>query len=85
MSTSRWGRSRSASAPAEPVLLRFRDFVDGAFARLFVTRYRPSTRERYDALFRQTVMSFVGEMKLAAIDAAALRGYAAMLSPRRCR
>ncbi|MBL8741950.1 MAG: site-specific integrase [Myxococcales bacterium] len=63
--------------------LTFRGFVDGAFARLFMPRYRPSTRERYHALMRQTVMGFFGEMKLAAIDAAALRGYAAMLSAKK--
>jgi hypothetical protein len=59
-------------------------FGEGAFARLFMPRYRPSTRERYDALLRQSVMSFFGEMKLVAIDAAARRGYAAMLSAK-CR
>ena len=73
----------AATAAALPVQLRFRDFVDGTFAKLFMPRYRPSTRERYDALLRQSVMSFFGEMKLAAIDAAALRGYAAMLSAKK--
>ncbi len=69
-----------AAAVVKPVQLRFREFVDGAFARLFMPRYRPSTRERYEALLRQSVRCFFGEMKLVAIDAAALRGYAAMLS-----
>ncbi len=73
----------TAAAMAEPGQLSFRDFVDGAFARLFMPRYRPSTRERYEALLRQTVMSFFGGMRLAAIDAAALRGYAAMLSAKK--
>jgi len=72
-----------AAAIAEPVLLSFRDFVDGRFAELFMPRYRPSTRERYEALFRQRVLSFFGAMKLVAIDAAALRGYAAMLSAKK--
>ncbi len=65
-------------APAED--RRFKTFVEGPFRQLFVPRYRPSTRERYDALFCQTVTAFFGEMALAEIDGTALRRYAAMLT-----
>jgi len=71
----------AAAAPEQPPEdRRFSAFVDGSFRKLFMPRYRPSTRERYDALFRQTVMAFFGEMKLEAIDGNALRAYAAMLT-----
>ena len=71
----------AAAAPEQPPEdRRFSAFVDGSFRKLFMPRYRPSTRERYDALFRQTVMAFFGDMKLEAIDGNALRAYAAMLT-----
>lgn len=71
-------------SPAEPATaaLTFRSFVEGSFRELYMPRYRPSTRERYAALFRQSVLEFFGHLELDRVDGTRLRAFAAQLSSR---
>ncbi len=65
-------------------VLTFRAFVEGTWRMEWATRYRPSTRQRYDALLdKQGIMATFGRMKLDEIDAAAVTAYAARLVGRK--
>lgn len=58
----------------------FRAFVEGVWREQWAPRYKPSTRERYDALLNdQGLLAAFGRMHLDEIDAAAVTAYAAKL------
>ncbi len=61
----------------------FATFVDGTFRRLYMPRYRPSTRVRYEALLKQGILDTFGAKRLDAIDAALLRAFVASLQERK--
>jgi integrase len=61
----------------------FRAFVEGAWRKQWATRFKPSTRERYNALLDdQGILDTFGRMRLDAIEAGAVTMYAAELRAR---
>ncbi len=60
----------------------FRQFVEGDFERLFMPRYRPATRVRYTAVFRQGLLDALGSKRLDEIGTPAFRAYGAELANR---
>jgi integrase len=64
----------------------FAEFVDGDFTSLFMPSYRPSTRQRYEDLLRQSVRGFFGPTVLAKVDQKLIdrqfRTFAALLGKR---
>lgn len=70
-----------ATRPAAPT---FRDFVEKKFVPLYMPAHcRPSTRERYNALFKQGLLDFFGAKRMDAPWSAELRGYEAILAARK--
>jgi integrase len=61
----------------------FRTFVEGAFTQLYMPRYRPATRARYEALLEQGILAAFGSKRLDAIETAALRAFVAGLQGRK--
>ncbi|GAC1539749.1 MAG: site-specific integrase [Polyangiales bacterium] len=62
--------------------LTFIRFVEGDFTALFMPKYRPATRVRYEALLRQGLLGALGSLHLDQIGPAEIRGYAARLIAR---
>src|SRR5271166_3153152 len=60
----------------------FDAFADESFMLLFMPRYRPSTRARYQALLGQGVRDTFGDKHLDTIDTQTLRAYVADLQRR---
>ncbi len=54
-----------------------RDFVAGQFETVYMPRYRPSTRTRYRALLRQSIVPAFGRTRLDDIEAMGARRFAA--------
>lgn len=68
------------SAPANKKKAHtFGVFVETTFEKIFLPRYRPSTRDRYRALLRQGVLEHFGAMTLNSIGVMEIRSYAAQL------
>jgi integrase/recombinase XerC len=63
--------------------LTFRAFVEGMFTRLYMPRYRPATRVRYEALLKQGVLDAFGSQRLDRIDTPGLRAFVAELLERK--
>jgi integrase len=61
----------------------FATFVEDTFARLYMPRYRPATRVRYQALLRQGILDEFGARRIDSIATAALRAYVATLQERK--
>jgi len=61
----------------------FGAFVEGTFRRLYLPRYRPATRGRYEALLKQGVLDAFGAMRLSDVGTMAIRGFAARLCERK--
>ncbi len=59
-----------------------RDFAAGQFETVYMPRYRPSTRTRYRALLRQSILAAFGSTRLDDIEAMAVRRFAAGLMTR---
>jgi integrase len=87
-------RAHETGSPEEPVAsaaiaktaaraLTFAAFVDGIFSEVFMPKYRPSTRGRYEDLLRQGIREHFGPLRLDAIDGMTFRGYAAKLQRRK--
>lgn len=67
---------------ARPATPTFREFVEGSFTALVMPRFRPATRVRYEALFRQGLLDHFGAMRLDAIGPDAVHSFAAKLATR---
>jgi len=77
-------RAMETGTVAAPELApTFQTFVEGTFTRLYMPRYRPSTRVRYTALLGQGILARFGKMRLDAIAAPQVRAYVAELQERR--
>ncbi len=61
----------------------FAAFVDDAFEKLFMPRYRPATQVRYRALLRQGLLGHFGKLALEDVGAMDVRAFAATLQARR--
>ncbi len=57
-------------------------FAEGSFTKLFLPKYRPATRVRYQALLRQGLLGALGKRPLDEIGAAHFRAFAADLEGR---
>ena len=57
-------------------------FFSGTFKTIALTEFRPATRERYEALWRQGIGAHFGAMNLADITTNDIRDYAAKLLER---
>ncbi len=53
----------------------FREFVEGSFRDLYLPKYRPATRVRYQALLGQGIMAAFGDRRLEDISSLMLRSY----------
>lgn len=60
--------------------MTFSAFVDGPWKVWSSARHKPSTRERYNALLDQGILSAFGKLRLDEIDASAVTDYAALLT-----
>ena len=60
----------------------FESFVTGDFERLFMPQYRPATRQRYRALFRQYLLNALGSTSLDEIGQKEVRAFASTLQQR---
>ena len=65
--------------PATPT---FREFVEGSFTALVMPQFRPATRVRYEALFRQGLLDHFGALRLDAVGPDAVLSFAAKLATR---
>lgn len=61
----------------------FASFVEGTFTGLYMPRYRPATRERYEGLLRQGILETFGAKRLDAIEPSTLRAFLASRLERR--
>jgi integrase len=61
----------------------FGAFVEGTFTRLYMPRYRPATRTRYEELLGQGILATFGAKCLDAIETRALRAFVVELHERR--
>lgn len=63
--------------------LTFRAFVEGTWRKEWATRYRPSTRKRYNEMLdKQGILDTFGRMRLDEVNAAAVTAFAARLRGR---
>ncbi len=62
----------------------FGAFVEGTFTRLYMPRYRPATRKRYEELLGQGILATFGTKRLDAIGTTTLRAFVAELHGRPC-
>jgi integrase len=82
------GRALQDRAVREGTLLErpptptFRAFVEGSFRSLRMPHFRAATRVRYEALLRQGLLDHFGPLRLDAIGADAVHGFAAKLAER---
>ena len=67
---------------ARPATPTFREFVDGSFTALVMPKFRPATRVRYEALFRQGLLEHFGALRLDAVGVDAVLSFAAKLAER---
>jgi integrase len=72
----------TGSVAARSASQTFAMFVEGTFTRLYMPRYRPSTRVRYEALLKQGILDTFGGKPLDGIEGAALRAFVAGLQER---
>ncbi len=73
---------REGTLIERPPAPTFRAFVEGSFRSLRMPHFRASTRVRYEALLRQGLLGHFGTMRLDAIGADAVHGFAAKLAER---
>lgn len=59
--------------------MTFADFVDGPW-KAWVSRHKPSTRERYDALMGQGLLDAFGKLRLDEVTAQHITEYASLLT-----